>query len=135
MKSVNRVILIGRLTKDPSVRYTPSGTAVANFGIATNESYKDKTSGQPVEKTEFHDIVLWQRLAEIAGEYLKRGHSVYIEGKLQTRKYTAKDGQERRVTEIVGSDVVLLEKPDGKPSASGQPAQTEEVDDSSDIPF
>jgi single-strand DNA-binding protein len=117
-KSVNKVIIVGRLTKDPQVRYTPSGAAVANLGIATNESYKDK-SGNPCEKTEFHEVVLWQRLAEIASEYLKKGRQVYIEGKLQTRKYTDKSGQERRVTEIVGNDLLLLN--DGKGlSESGQ---------------
>jgi single-strand DNA-binding protein len=130
MKSINKVTILGRLTKDPTVRYTPSGSAVANLGIATNESYKDK-AGTPVEKTEFHDVVLWARLAEIAGEYLKKGNSVYIEGKLQTRKYTNKTGQEVKVTEIVGNDLILLDKAEKKTET---PAPEAPIDDES-IPF
>jgi single-strand DNA-binding protein len=106
-KSVNKVILIGNLGKDPEVKYTPSGTAVANFTLATNERYKDK-DGQWQDRTEWHNIVAWQRTAEIAGEYLKKGRSVYIEGRLQTRSWDDKDGQKHYKTEIVAQDLVLL---------------------------
>ena len=105
-KSLNKVQLIGNLTKDPEVKYTPAGTAVANFGIATNERYKDK-EGQWQDRAEFHNIVVWSRLAEIAGEYLKKGGKVYVEGRLQTRSWE-KDGQKRYMTEIVGQELILL---------------------------
>ena len=106
-KSVNKVILIGNLGKDPEVKYTPSGTAVANFTLATNERYKDK-DGQWQDRTEWHNIVAWQRTAEIVGEYLKKGRSVYVEGRLQTRSWDDKDGQKHYKTEIVAQDLVLL---------------------------
>jgi len=107
-KSVNKVILIGNLGKDPEVKYTPSGTAMAKFSLATNERYKDK-SGEFQERTEWHNIVAWQRLAEIAGEYLKKGRSVYIEGRIQTRSWDDKtSGQKKYMTEIVANDLVLL---------------------------
>lgn len=107
-KSVNKVILIGNLGKDPEVKYTPQGTPVAKLTIATNESYKDK-DGQWQEKTEWHNVVLWQRLAEIAGEYLKKGGKVYIEGRLQTRSWDDKQtNQKRYMTEVVGHTMVLL---------------------------
>jgi single-strand DNA-binding protein len=107
-KSVNKVILIGNLGKDPEVKYTPQGTAVAKITLATNESYKDK-GGQWQERTEWHNVVLWQRLAEIAGEYLKKGNKVYIEGRLQTRSWDDKQtGQKKYMTEIVASDMILL---------------------------
>lgn len=107
-KSVNKVILIGNLGKDPEVKYTPSGIAVANFSIATNESFKDD-SGQWQERAEWHNIVAFQKLAEIVGEYVKKGTKVYIEGKLQTRSWDDKEsGQKRYKTEIHAKDVVLL---------------------------
>lgn len=106
-KSVNKVILIGNLGKDPELKHTSSGTAVASITIATNERFKDK-SGEWQDKTEWHNVVLWQRLAEIAGEYLKKGRSVYVEGRLQTRSWEDKQGQKRYTTEIVASDLVLL---------------------------
>jgi len=107
-KSVNKVILIGNLGKDPEVKYTPSGTAVAKFSLATNERYKDK-AGEWQDRTEWHNIVCWQRTAEIAGEYLKKGRSVYIEGRLQTRSWEDKtSGQKKYMTEIVANDLVLL---------------------------
>jgi single-strand DNA-binding protein len=107
-KSVNKVILIGNLGKDPEVKYTPQGTAVAKLTLATNESYKDK-DGQWQERTEWHNVVLWQRLAEIAGEYLKKGGKVYIEGRLQTRSWDDKQtNQKRYMTEVVGQTMVLL---------------------------
>ena len=107
-KSVNKVILLGNLGKDPEVKYTPSGTPVAKITVATNERFKDK-DGQWQDRTEWHNVVLWQRLAEIAGEYLKKGGKVYIEGKLQTRSWDDKQtGQKRYMTEIVANDLVLL---------------------------
>ena len=107
-KSVNKVILIGNLGKDPEVKYTPQGTAVAKITLATNESYKDK-GGQWQERTEWHNVVLWQRLAEIAGEYLKKGSKVYIEGRLQTRSWDDKQtNQKKYMTEVVAGTMVLL---------------------------
>jgi len=107
-KSVNKVILVGNLGKDPEVKYTPSGTPVAKLALATNERYKDK-DGQWQDRTEWHNVVLWQRLAEIAGEYLKKGSKVYIEGKLQTRSWDDKQtNQKRYMTEVVVNDLVLL---------------------------
>jgi len=107
-KSINKVILIGNLGKDPEVKYTPSGVPVAKLTLATNERYKDK-SGEWQERTEWHNVVLWQRLAEIAGEYLKKGGKVYIEGRLQTRSWDDKQtNQKRYMTEVVASDLVLL---------------------------
>src|SRR5438874_7942148 len=107
-KSVNKVILIGNLGKDPEVKYTPNGMAVAKFSIATNERFKDK-EGQWQDRTEWHNIVAWQRLAEIAGEYLKKGRSVYVEGRLQTRSWDDKEtGQKKYMTEIIAQDLVLL---------------------------
>jgi single-strand DNA-binding protein len=107
-KSVNKVILLGNLGKDPEVKYTPSGAPVAKLTLATNERYKDK-GGEWQDRTEWHNIVLWQRLAEIAGEYLKKGSKVYIEGRLQTRSWDDKQtNQKRYMTEIVASDLVLL---------------------------
>lgn len=106
MASVNKVILVGNLGRDPEVRYMPNGEAVCNFSIATTENWKDK-SGVKQEKTEWHNIVLYRRLAEIAGEYLKKGRPVYIEGRLQTRKWE-KDGVTRYSTEIVGDQMQML---------------------------
>src|SRR5437016_2000921 len=107
-KSVNKVILIGNLGKDPEVKFTPNGTAIAKFSLATNERYKDK-EGNWQDRTEWHNIVAWQRTAEIAGEYLKKGRSVYIEGRIQTRSWDDKEsGQKKYMTEIVAQDLVLL---------------------------
>lgn len=105
--SVNKVILIGRLGRDPEVRYLPNGEAVANFSIATSEQWKDKT-GAKQEKTEWHNITMYRRLAEIAGDYLKKGQEVYIEGKIQSRKYTGKDGIERVAYEIIASEMKMI---------------------------
>ncbi len=108
MKSVNKVILIGNLGKDPEVKYTPSGSAVAKFSLATSYRYKDKNE-QWQEQTEWHNVVAWARLAEIAGEYLKKGSKVYIEGRLQTRSWDDKiTNQKRYMTEVVVNDLVLL---------------------------
>jgi len=108
MKSVNKVILVGNLGKDPEIKYTPQGTPVAKFSLATNERFKDK-DGNWQDRTEWHNIVLWQRLAEIAGEYLKKGSKVYIEGRLRTDSWDDKQtGQKKYMTNIVGNDLVLL---------------------------
>jgi len=107
MASLNKVMIIGNLTRDPEVRFTGTGQAVANFGVATSEKFKAK-SGETEEKTEFHSVVLWGKLAEIAGEYLKKGKSVYIEGRLETRKWQDKSGNDRYTTEIVGDKMQML---------------------------
>jgi single-strand DNA-binding protein len=103
MASVNKVILIGNLGKDPEVRYAPSGSAICNVTIATSRQWKDKTSGERQEETEWHRVVFYDRLAEIAGEYLKKGRPVYVEGRLKTRKWTDKEGVEKYTTEIVAA--------------------------------
>jgi single-strand DNA-binding protein len=122
MASVNKVILIGNLGRDPETRYTTGGDAVTNLNIATTETWKDK-SGEKQEKTEWHRVVLFGRQAEIAHEYLKKGRSVYIEGRLQTRKYTDKDGVEKYATEIVGDRMQLLGSRDGGGGGSGGDAE------------
>lgn len=106
-RSLNKVQLIGNLGKDPELKYTPSGVAVATFSIATSESWKDQEGNQQ-EKTEWHNIVAWRKLAEIVGEYLKKGKKVYIEGKIQTRSYE-KDGIKRYITEIVADQLIMLD--------------------------
>jgi single-strand DNA-binding protein len=116
MASLNKVMLIGNLGKDPEVRYTAGGTAVASFSLATSEKFKGKT-GEWEEKTEWHNITLWARLAEIAGEYLSKGKTVYIEGRLQTRKWQDKEGKDRYTTEIVGEKMQMLS---GKGEGGGQ---------------
>mgnify|MGYP001588033804 CR=1 FL=1 len=108
MASVNKVILIGNLGKDPDVRYMPSGEAVTNITLATTDTWKDKTSGEKKEATEWHRVVFFRKLAEIAGQYLKKGSQVYIEGSLKTRKWTDKEGQERYTTEIVADEMRML---------------------------
>lgn len=108
MSSVNKAIILGRLGKDPEMRYMPNGDAVANVTIATSESWKDKQSGEKRETTEWHRVVFFRKLAEIAGQYLKKGSQVYIEGKITTRKWQDKDGQERYTTEIVANDMTML---------------------------
>jgi len=119
MASVNKVILIGNLGRDPETRYTTGGDAVTTLNIATSEQWKDK-SGEKQERTEWHRVVLFARLAEIAGEYLKKGRSVYIEGRLQTRKYTDKDGVEKYSTEIVGDRMQLLGGREGGAASGGE---------------
>jgi single-strand DNA-binding protein len=118
MASVNKVILIGNLGKDPEVRYAPSGSAITNVTIATSRVTKDKTSGEKLEQTEWHRVVFFDRLAEIAGEYLKKGKSVYVEGRLQTRKWTDKEGVERYSTEIIAQEMTML----GSRDSGGAPA-------------
>jgi single-strand DNA-binding protein len=151
-RGVNKVILVGNLGKDPEVRYMPNGNAVANITLATTESWKDKSSGEQQEKTEWHRIVMFRRLGEIAGEYLKKGSQVYIEGKLQTRKWQDNSGNDRYTTEIVANEMQMLGgrggggsagfSQDAAPAQSApqtqtqpqpQPAAAGEFDD--DIPF
>lgn len=108
MASVNRVILVGHLGKDPEIRYMQNGDAVANLSLATTESWKDKASGQKQEKTEWHRVSMFGRVAEVAGEYLKKGSLIYIEGKLQTRKWQNKEGVDQYTTEIVANEMKML---------------------------
>ena len=117
---LNKVILIGRLGRDPETRYMPNGDAVCSFSLATDESWKDK-NGQRQTRTEWHAINLYRKLAEIAGQYLKKGSLVYLEGKIQSRKYTGKDGAERTAYEIIGNEMKML----GGGNDSGQQAQAE----------
>ena len=113
MASVNKVIIVGNLGRDPEVRYNPNGGAWCTVSIATSRSWKDKTSGEKVEETEWHRVVFNDKLAEIAGEYLKKGRSVYVEGRLKTRKWTDKDGAEKFSTEIIASDMQMLGSREG----------------------
>jgi single-strand DNA-binding protein len=110
--NLNKVQLIGRLTRDPELRTTPSGQSVATVGLATNRTWNDK-SGQKQEKTEFHNIVMWGRLAEIAGQYLTKGQEAYFEGRLESRVYTGKDGVEKRTTEIIAENMQMGSRPQG----------------------
>jgi single-strand DNA-binding protein len=112
-RGINKVILVGNLGRDPEVRYTPSGAAVANLAVATSESWKDKQTGEQQERTEWHRVVMFNRLGEIAGEYLKKGSKVYIEGKLQTRKWQDNSGQDRYTTEIVANEMQMLDSKGG----------------------
>ena len=118
-RGVNKVIIIGNIWQDPEVRYTPGGNAVANLTIATSESWKNQ-HGQPQERTEWHRCVLYRRLAEIAGEYLKKGAKVYIEGRLQTREWQDQQGVKRYTTEIIVGEMQML---DGRPAGGRPPAQ------------
>jgi single-strand DNA-binding protein len=120
MSSLNRVFLIGRLGKDPETRYMPSGGQVTNVTIATSDKWKDKTSGEMKESTEWHRVVFFGKLAEVASQYLKKGAQVHIEGKLQTRKWEDSSGQDRYTTEIVASDMVML----GGRGESGQASES-----------
>ena len=133
MSSVNKVILVGHLAADPEVRYTNSGSAVANFRMATNESWTDKSSGNKEEHTEWHRIVMFRRLGEIAGEYLKKGSQVYIEGKLQTRKWQDNSGNDRYTTEIVANEMQMLGGRGGGGSA-GFPADSAPAQSSAPAP-
>lgn len=152
MASVNKVILVGNLGRDPEVRYMPSGDAMANLSLATTDTWKDK-SGEKQEKTEWHRVVMFGKQAEIAGEYLKKGSQVYIEGRLQTRKWTDKEGQDRYTTEIVADRMQMLGSRSGgsermapgpdeerapagsakKPAAAGKAGNFDDMED--DIPF
>lgn len=137
-KGVNKVILVGRLGKDPETKYSQGGTAVTNITIATSEQWKDKQTGEQKERTEWHNIVFFNRLAEIAGEYLKKGSQIYVEGRLQTEKWKNKDGNDRYTAKIYASEMQML---GGRDSTSGSTAnnerqesqQSNNLDD--DIPF
>lgn len=124
MAGINKAIIVGNLGRDPEMRYTPDGTAVANFSIATSESWTDKQSGEKKEKTEWHRIVAWRRLGEICGEYLHKGSQVYVEGKLQTRSWE-QDGVTRYSTEVVASTVQFL---GGRDGGGGRPASAPKSD-------
>ena len=131
MPSVNKVILMGNLGRDPEVRFMPNGDAVCNFSIATTDSWKDK-AGERQEKTEWHNIVMYRRLAEIAGEYLKKGRPVYLEGRLQTRKWQTKEGQDRYTTEVIADSMQMLGGRDGAPAQESQPSSQPEARDEFD---
>jgi single-strand DNA-binding protein len=133
--SINKVILVGRLGKDPEVKFTQGGTSVAHFSIATDEVWKDQT-GQKQQRTEWHNIVAWSRLAEICGDYLKKGRLVYIEGRLQTRSWEDKDGNKRSTTEIKADEMVMLgggKSDEGRQGREGSAPEKEFSDD--DVPF
>ena len=137
MAGVNKVILVGNLGKDPEVRYLEGGTAVANFSLATSETYKDR-SGQRVEQTEWHNIVVWRKLAEVAEKFLKKGMTIYVEGKLRSRSWDDKEGQKRYTTEIVADTFTILSK---KENGRENTSQENLEDDNSgprttdDLPF
>lgn len=143
MSGVNKVILIGNLGKDPETRYLASGSAVTNITVATSESWTDKQTGEKKEVTEWHKIIFFNRLAEVAGEYLKKGSKVFVSGKLQTRKWQDQSGQDRYTTEIVASEMQMLDSrggdelpPERRQPAHTLPAQAPVVDAfDSDIPF
>jgi len=146
MSGLNKAMIIGRLGRDPEIRYTPGGVAVANFSVATSEEWKDKESNEKKERTEWHRIVAFGKLGEICGEYLSKGKQIYVEGRIQTRSWEDKDGNKKYTTEIVASDVQFLDKKDSgsgdysrkgqddKPErGAGGPAYHDSKDD--DIPF
>ena len=140
-RGVNKVILVGNLGQDPDTRYMPSGSAVTNLRIATSESWKDKQTGEQNERTEWHSVAMFGRLAEIAAEYLRKGSQVYIEGKLRTRKWQDKQGNDRYTTEIVADEMQMLggragggaPMADSGPSRQAEPESSGDFDD--DIPF
>jgi len=119
MASVNKVILVGNLGKDPETRYATSGAAICNITLATSRQWKDKASGEKREETEWHRVVFYDRLAEIAGEYLKKGRPVYVEGRLKTRKWQDKEGQDRYTTEIIAEEMQLLGSREGGGGGGG----------------
>lgn len=128
---VNKAIIVGNLGDDPKTSVLPQGGAVTNFSVATSESWKDKNTGQMQERTEWHKVVMFNRLAEVAGEYLSKGSKVYVEGKIQTRKWKDQSGQDRYTTEIVGNQMQMLDSKEAKP----QPQQSKGDFDDEDIPF
>lgn len=123
MASLNKVQLIGNLGKDPEVRYTPSGSAVCSITIATTRSWKNKDTGDKVEETEWHRVVFYDKLAEIAGQYLSKGKPVYVEGRLKTRKWTDKDGQDKYTTEIIAEQMQMLGSRDDAPNRAPAPSR------------
>jgi single-strand DNA-binding protein len=146
-RGINKVIIVGNLGNDPETRYMPSGSAVTNITVATNESWKDKATGEQKDRTEWHKVAMFNRLAEVAAEYLRKGSQVYIEGKLRTRKWQDKNGQDRWTTEIVADEMQMLGGRGGAgggsaPMSSGQdsgppsaPPQAGPDDFDDDIPF
>ncbi len=141
MAGVNKVILVGNLGKDPEVRHLENGATVANFPIATTESYKDR-NGNRQEQTEWHNIVLWRGLADIAEKYLRKGNQVYIEGKLRSRSWEDKEGNTRYITEVIGDNLTMLggrndggESAAPKSSPAAEPANTVQDDEDDDLPF
>jgi len=143
-RGINKVILVGNLGKDPETRFTPDGLAICNLAVATSESWKDKKTGEQQERTEWHRVVLYARLAEIASEYLHKGSKVYIEGKLRTNKWQDKNGNDRYTTEIMANELQMLDsrsnnvgggasRPAAQPQPATQAAEVESFDD--DIPF
>ena len=148
-KSLNKIMLIGNAGKDTEIRYTGTGKAVASFSLATTDSWKDKASGQMQEKTEWHNIVAWERLAEICGEYVKKGKRVYVEGRVTNRSYDDKEGNKRYISEVIASDIILLDgggQRDGgggggsyrQSSPASMPAAEPDLDTSApidDLPF
>ena len=146
--SVNKVILIGNLGKDPEVRHLENGAVVANFPIATSETYTDRNTGQKVENTDWHDIVVWRGLAEVVEKYVRKGHKVYVEGKLKKRSWQDKEGNTRYTTEVVADELTILSRPD-RPAdqqsqapydSKGTPEPPSKVDDiinknNDDLPF
>ncbi len=145
MAGVNKVIIIGNLGRDPEIKYTQNNTPVANFSVATSESWKDKSTGEWQEKTEWHRIVAWRFLAERAEKYLKKGKQVYIEGRIETRKWADKEGNDRYTTEIVANQLMLLGRRDDNEQAGAAAAGSRESfnpppvdntpDDDDDLPF
>lgn len=147
--SVNKVILIGNLGKDPEVRHLENGAVVANFPLATSEVYTDRSTGEKKETTDWHDIVLWRGLAEVAEKYLRKGYKVYVEGKLKKRSWQDKEGNTRYTTEVVADEMTILSRPEGserisenQPPYSGQgtptpPGRIDDLlkDDNNDLPF
>jgi single-strand DNA-binding protein len=123
--SVNKVILIGNVGKDPEVRHLENGAVVANFTLATSESYKDKNSGERIENTDWHDIVVWRGLAEVVEKYVRKGHKIYVEGKLKKRTWQDKEGNTRYTTEVVADEMTMLSRPDKVTSGSNAPYTTE----------
>lgn len=145
MRSINKVFLLGNLGQEPEIRYTPSGSAVANLSLATTYSYKDKQTGEYIENTEWHRIVFFNRTAEVAGEYLSKGSKIHIEGRLQTRKWEDREGNTRYTTEIVGEQLIMLDSKsqEQEQRPARKPKQAEKNDDDygfdnhldDDIPF
>ena len=144
-RGINKVIIVGNLGGDPETRYMPSGSAVTNLTVATNESWKDKQTGEQKERTEWHKVAMFNRLAEVAAEYLRKGSQVYIEGKLRTRKWQDKDGKDRWTTEVVADEMQMLGGRGGggggsasmnqDPGPASAPAQPGPDDFDDDIPF
>lgn len=140
MRSLNKIQLIGNLGQDPELRYSQSGDAILNFSLATSEAWKDKNTGEPVERTEWHRCVAYRKPAEILGQYAHKGTKLYVEGKLQTRKWQDKEGQDRYTTEIQVADFLLLSAKEtgehgARPAPTGKPGGTPEPDFNDDIPF